>query len=611
VQINRIMGPAIVLGQSVQPRSVSFNTGFSVTVDGATYQAYGKVTDDGSGNLVFARTVAYIGGGSSLTQFANVQTVEDTIVGTINYSTGEIAMSGAPAATGTVTKYNRVTGYTSLPVSGAMTRMDGGTVLFLVTSTGGTTSGTVTTDTFTRAQAPFIIDLSLTGAQTILPGSVVFRVGAPSTGVANQYSDREGKLFLALGGAGVEVGLVDYNTGRATFNDVYQNACTGAVSVSACLVGTAGYVTGSVDFRTAGAPIRLGSLFVQATAVDGTALSATSDTGGVLTGTDVSGLVQQDVGVVSVTFARDVLPGTVRYSAVVTSNVSLDASLLGLDPIRLPLDGRVPIFRPGDVAVIHNTQSVTLTNPVTAGSSYTVGRTGLSDLWLVSAAGVRVDPAQYTVDLATGTVTMANPLTLTGVTQPLVAKHRVEDMLLVADTQIDGTISSASPLTHNYGTTGTFVSSALLFGDLAARVSNVFDQATWTGQWLDSLTGGEASAQYNDILHPLEVSNAGAITERWRLQFTGATTFQVIGENSGVIGTGSTGADCGPVNPLTSLPYFIVRASGWGSGWSVGNNLRFNTVSAAAPIWMVRTILPGATLSGDSLDIQLRGDVDA
>jgi len=142
-------------------------------------------------------------------------------------------------------------------------------------------------------------------------------------------------------------------------------------------------------------------------------------------------------------------------------------------------------------------------------------------------------------------------------------------------------------------------------------VSNVFDQATWTGQWLDSLTGGEASAQYNDILHPLEVTNAGAITERWRLQFTGTSTFQIIGENSGVIGTGSTGADCGPVNPLTGLPYFIVRATGWGSGWSVGNNLRFNTKSAAAPIWMVRTILPGATLSGDSIDVQMRGDVDA
>lgn len=611
VQINRIMGASIVLGQSVQSRSLSFSMGFSLSAGGRLYQAYGKVVDDGSGNLIFPRTAVSLGSGGSVTQFSNVQTVEDTIVGSINYSTGDITMSGAPAVSGSVSFYNRATGYTTAPVSGTMTRVDGNSVLFLVTSTGGTTSSTTTTDTFTRTQAPFVIDLTVTDAQPILPGSVVFRVGVPTSGVTNQYSDRDGKLFLALGGAGTEVGVVDYNTGLATFNDVYQSACAGNVALAACMVGTVGYVTDTVDFRTSGSPIRLGSLFVQATASDGTTLSATSDTDGVLAGAHVTGTVQQDVGVVVVDFAKDVLPGSVRYSAVVASSVALDSSLLGLDPIRLPLDGRVPIFRQGDVAVIHNTQSVTLTNPVVAGASYTVGRTGLSDLWLVSAAGVRVDPAQYAVDLAAGTVTMADPLTLTGVTQPLVAKHRIEDMLPVADTQIDGTISLGAALTHAYATTGTYVSSALLFGDMAARVSNVFDQGTWTGTWENSLIGGEATAQYNDILHPLEVTNAGAITERWRLQFTGASTFQIIGENSGVIGTGSTGADCGPVNPLTGLPYFIVRATGWGSGWSVGNNLRFNTKSAAAPIWMVRTILPGATLSGDSIDVQMRGDVDA
>jgi len=613
VTINRVMASSIPLSQSVQPRSVSFNMRFGAVIDGAAFTAYGNIKDDGSGNLIFPKTAANISSGliSGVQDYASAQTVEDVIVGTINYTTGDITMSGAPSITGSGQRYNRVTGWTTFAVSGALTRQDGVAVAVRVTSTGGTTAGTLTTDSFTRAQAPFIVDLTLTNALSILPGSVVFRIGAATTGVANQYSDRDGKLYLALGATGAEVGTIDYNTGRATFNDVYQDACTGAVSVLACIVGTSGYVTGTVDFRTAGSPIRLGSLFVQATAVDGSALSATSDTDGVIAGAGITGLVQQDVGVVSLTFDEDVLPGTVRYSAVVVSNVALDASLLGLDPIRLPLDGRVPIFRQGNVAVIHNTQAVTLTNPVTAGSTYSAGRTGLSDLWLVSAAGVRVDPAQYTVDLAAGTVTMADPLTLTGVTQPLVLKHRVEDMLLVADTQIDGTVTSAAPLTHSYGTTGTYVSSGLLFGDLAARVSNVFDQGTWTGEWADSLIGAEATAQYNDVLYPLEVSNAGAITERWRLQFTGASTFQIIGENSGVIGTGSTGADCGPVNPLTGLPYFIVRSTGWGSGWSVGNNLRFNTVSAAAPIWMVRTILPGATLSGDSVDVQLRGDVDA
>ena len=78
----------------------------------------------------------------------------------------------------------------------------------------------------------------------------------------------------------------------------------------------------------------------------------------------------------------------------------------------------------------------------------------------------------------------------------------------------------------------------------------------------------------------------------------------------GVIGTGTTGTDLQPTNPLTSLPYFTLRKNGWGLGWAAGNQLRFDTIGAAPPIWLARTVLPGATLAGDSFDAQLRGDVD-
>ena len=110
--------------------------------------------------------------------------------------------------------------------------------------------------------------------------------------------------------------------------------------------------------------------------------------------------------------------------------------------------------------------------------------------------------------------------------------------------------------------------------------------------------------------YPIEVLNTGTVSERWRIQFTSSTAFQVIGQNLGVIAIGSTTADLQPINSLTSLPYFTLRKNGWGLGWSVGNQLRFDTVGATAPIWLARTVLPGATLAGDSFDAQLRGDVD-
>jgi len=181
---------------------------------------------------------------------------------------------------------------------------------------------------------------------------------------------------------------------------------------------------------------------------------------------------------------------------------------------------------------------------------------------------------------------------------------------LMNDATIDGRIDIASPLSQAYGT-DAYISSALMFGDLNARVASVFDQQTWLDEWLDTVDGAGADAQYNDVLYPIEVLNSAAITERWRLEFTSTTAFRCYGENSGLIATGSTGADFGPVNPLTLEPYFVVRAGGWGSGWGVGNNLRFNTFSAGAPIWMARTVLPGAALTADAIDVQLRGDVDA
>jgi len=84
----------------------------------------------------------------------------------------------------------------------------------------------------------------------------------------------------------------------------------------------------------------------------------------------------------------------------------------------------------------------------------------------------------------------------------------------------------------------------------------------------------------------------------------------VIGENTGQIATGTTSVDCIVNSPLTGLPYFNIRAAGWGSGWATGNQLRFNTIGANAPIWIARTILGGATLDGDAFTVEVRGDTD-
>ena len=62
-------------------------------------------------------------------------------------------------------------------------------------------------------------------------------------------------------------------------------------------------------------------------------------------------------------------------------------------------------------------------------------------------------------------------------------------MALISDTQINGVLSLTRPLTHEFPTGETRVSSALIIGDLQARAHTLFAQQTWTGEWQDSRIG--------------------------------------------------------------------------------------------------------------------------
>lgn len=437
----------------------------------------------------------------------------------------------------------------------------------------------------------------------VVPGSLLF------TAFGKDHIDRNGTIYTDVSyatGSGLAVGSINYATGAITLND-YPSATAANFAIRAALGRRGDYTATDVAFRTAGSPLRPASLYVQCTATDGDLLVGTADQNGAITG-GMMGVVEQTMGVVNVEFAKPVLPGTLRYSTVVLSNLPLDADILGLDPVRLPSDGRVPIFRPADVAVVHHTDIFNAGTP-TAGSAINVGRTDLSALWLEDANKKKLDSAMYSVDLAAGTATMAADMSLAGYAPPIAAKHRIEEMGLLSDVQINGQVTLTAPLLRDFPA-GSQLSSALLYGDLQARATNLFDQQTWTNVWQSSVAGSGATAQYNDVDYPVEVLNNAAITERWRLNFTTTTSYQVIGENTGVIATGTTGIDLQPVNQLTGLPYFTLRAAGWGTGWAVGNQLRFDTIAAAPPTWLVRTTLPGAALTGDSFDAQLRGDVD-
>jgi hypothetical protein len=320
----------------------------------------------------------------------------------------------------------------------------------------------------------------------------------------------------------------------------------------------------------------------------------------------VLGLINYETGVVQCVFTYDdgVLPvptfvdtTTILYNAVSQTFLPLDSAILGLDPIRLPSDGKVPFVDRGDVVVVHNTQTEQFT-PAN-NSSTTLSRDRLAEAQITDNVGVSLPLSTYTIDLDTGVI---NWLDLTSIGLPIDVEHRIEDMSLVTDVQITGKLSLAQPLTHDYTATGeTLVSNAVIHGDMFATVSEPFDQQTFTGEWSDILIGSDVLGELNVSQYPIIVDNLSCVEERWLVQFTNSTTVNIIGENTGQVLTGAPiTLDIAPVNPATGFPYFSIQNEAFGGGWSAGNVIRFNTLAANKPIWFIRSISQGVPDNTDA-----------
>lgn len=459
-----------------------------------------------------------------------------------------------------------------------------------------------------------LMDLLPGSPNPIIPGSVVFDFAG------KRYQDRAGSIitdFDVQTDAGTSVGSIDYSTGVVELTEFPGGIdLSQQVDIVSCLTWKGERTSYYSKFRTAGAPLREASLILNAVAEDGTEVSVQANTDGSITDPlIVSGYVDTVTGLVDIEWSQAVFPTSVKYSAVAYSYLPLDPDLLGLDPTRLPSDGRVPVVLPGDVAVFSHTIETDAGTP-TAGATLTFTRDHQAEVWAKGANGLTLDPAQYTVDREAGTLIWADPLTLeddeaSALTTPITVYDRVEDMVLVTDVQVSGQVGFNSELSQTYPAGEAIISTGVLHGDLRSRVYNLFHQASWSGDWSDEPIGNDTTAKYNNVAYPIEITNEGSIQERWLIRFLSSTSYEVVGETVGVIGTGNTTEDLAIPNPATGEPYFVMRAGGWGTGWNAGNCVRFNTDGAQAPFWIARTILSGpATESEDSFTTQNRGDAD-
>jgi hypothetical protein len=303
-------------------------------------------------------------------------------------------------------------------------------------------------------------------------------------------------------------------------------------------------------------------------------------------------------------------PASLRYNTVSSFYLPVDPAIVGLDPVRLPQDGRVPKHRKGRVVIIGHNATIA---PATYANGNTIdlGRERVSHVWLIDANGELIDEGfeATEADLNAGEVHVTD---VSGWAQPVTVEHRIQDMRQVVDVQIDGTLGFNFGLSHDFPE-GSVVSSAVLFGNTFARVVDVWDQNTWNGTtWADTVVGDPAPFTYNIAANPIVVTNAGALSERYALRFTDTLNFTFTGEFSGQLGTGDKNTRFEPGNPFAPATHLLeLPEAGWGGGQAAGNVLFLKMQAAMQPLAVIRTVQPGEPTGTDyTFDLLTGGDID-
>lgn len=485
------------------------------------------------------------------------------------------------------------------------------------------------------------IDLAPYTTDRIVPGSVQF------VWMGETYQDFEGRIYRGRNASsnGIESGQIDYSAGVVHMHDYVVGNNPDKITLQSLWTQKSDWRTSRLFFMTEASPIQPGQITITVTDVQGDLINISCDLQGNLSGPHVLGKFEFQNGLGEMQFGDFVVadgltdeekaewwydpadigaveagkiwrpwpvdPASLRYNSVSNFYLPVDPQILGLDPVRLPQDGRVPIFKKGRLAMIgHNDKEA----PDVYSNSQIVqlSRDRISHVWLIGDDGELITEgwAADEADLDAGEVRIID---VDGWSQPVTIEHRIQDLAQITDVQIDGTLAINIPLGHDYPA-GSEVSSVLLFGQKFARALPVFSQQTWDAvSWHDSTQGNPAAGAYNEAAFPIEVTNAGALTERWAIRFrANSTEFDLFGEHVGQIASGSINSDFEPVNPFDGTKkLFTLRAAGWGGGWVQGNVLFFQTIGAMMPMACIRTVQPGQATSTDyAFDLLVGGDID-
>lgn len=609
---------------NIKPKSLTFSAPV-VTSDNQTNNLV--LTDDGSGNLY------------------DLHRTNPNILGNINYTTGDVwvivndVMLNDGAIKVQVTKATDGTFISttsrdySAPVAWSYDGVGNFSAGFIAGGS-ATWSDTLTIDALT-------IDLTPRYGELVVSGSVCFELGGKI------YYEKGGQLYYDLNpdtGQGIAAGNYNYQTGIATVTAWTAGAPANCNLLSLLTIANK-HPVAEMAFRLPVAPIAPQSMQLLGSDTAGNAFDIIADAGGLLIDTYAEGSIDVEVGITQVRFGElvtaagnesepwyhpdavdvngmiwhpaTVFADTLRYNAVGYTYMPVDTERLGVDSARLPSDGRVPIFRPGDTIVIAARWKQDLGSAFAAGDVVQLNQTEITVLCLVDSDNKHVLADLYEYDLTAGTITFADAIDPGVYTLPLIARYAKEEENKVTAVDIDGTLTLQFALSRAYDKANTVISSALIGGDLQVRATKPFSQQTWNNVWSDERQTGEILAQLDTRNYPMVLTDDGTMTERWLIKFTSSNQFDLFGETIGLVTRSDMLQDLAPINPATNKPYFVLPKEAFGdssnSAWVNGNCARFNTFGTAMPLWLIRAVQPSADpqIDDDGYVVMLRADTVA
>ena len=371
-----------------------------ILADSAKYQGQTliRLTDDGNGGLLLPDGTKLNGA-------------------SIDYADGHIVIPDAKTA-GIPIRITLKTGETATVAPGAsVTDYDGGTSYLLTERTVTGVSVYIEQAAASRIADTAVRTVSVTETPSNLSASIYngTQGGAP---VFNTWAfeiggvkiiERNGTLYRNWDyakGTGEAVGRLTAG-GEITFTA--ENLDFAALKITAGILAKNTERVYAYAGRTEAAPVKPESFTVYAVA-NGQTVSGRADADGHITG-GITGSIHYETGFYQIAASDGLIAETLRYNAVTQDHIPLDSSIIGIDSVRLPADGRVPVFRKGDMIVIGNRLKQDLGQTFTGGQTVALARQNLDRACLLDAQGRHVSAEKYSIDLAAGKLTFAHPAT--------------------------------------------------------------------------------------------------------------------------------------------------------------------------------------------------------